>query len=205
MTETKKPYLILDLDETIIHSTSKEELAQFSSSDITKMKKDYKTHKMKGGYYTVAERPGLQEFLDYAFENFTVSVWTAASKDYALFIIDEIVIAGKPERELDWIFFSYHCDISTRRCRSIKNLKLIWEMFNLEGYTPDNTVIMDDHPKVYKSQKENCIYMYPFQVEQGVDPDDDFLERLIPHLKMIHADIMDGKGVDTTSVNEQME
>ena len=48
----------------------------------------------KDGHYKVFERPGLQEFLDYLFANFNVSVWTAASKSYALFIIDKYAGAG---------------------------------------------------------------------------------------------------------------
>jgi hypothetical protein len=52
-------------------------------------------------YYIIFERPGLQQFLTFLFKNFNVSIWTAASKDYALFIIDKIIIAGNKNRKID--------------------------------------------------------------------------------------------------------
>jgi TFIIF-interacting CTD phosphatase-like protein len=206
--EEKKPCLVIDLDETIIHSISKEEIKSIKGGKESLEKQGYKTHRMSGGYYTVVERPGLQEFLDYAFKNFRVSIWTAASKDYALFIIDDIILKDKPERELEWIFFSYHCEISTKKCRSIKNLSLLWDMFKLDGFTRDNTIIMDDHHKVYSTQKSNCIYMDPFHLDEEKDitekAEDDFLKRLIPQLEKLKKQINNGEGVDTTDANSRL-
>ena len=65
-------------------------------------------------YYIIFERPGLQQFLTFLFKYFNVSIWTAASKDYALFIIDKIIIAGNKDRKIDYVFFSYHCGISKK-------------------------------------------------------------------------------------------
>ena len=92
-----KPIIVLDLDLTLIHA--------ISSSDIEKKYPDksvmaaklssLKLHDMKEGnksYYLVFERPGLQEFLDYLFKNFRVIVWTAATKSYAAFIIEKIIL-----------------------------------------------------------------------------------------------------------------
>jgi hypothetical protein len=49
--------------------------------------------------YKIFERPHLQKFLNWLFENFTVSVWTAASKTYALFIIEKFILANYPKRK----------------------------------------------------------------------------------------------------------
>ena len=101
--------VVLDLDQTLISAED------WDSKDFKKHKnkaKKFEFHDMDG-YYIVFERPNLQSFLDYLFANFNVSVWTAASKDYALFIIDKIILS-KPGRHLDWIFFSY-CDISKKK------------------------------------------------------------------------------------------
>ena len=104
--------ILLDLDQTLIAALSPDELDEKKHSK--KMQK-FKYYNMDGEY-TIFERPYLQEFLDYLFDkknNFNVSVWTAASKDYALFIIGNIILKkDKPERKLDFIFFSYHCSWS---------------------------------------------------------------------------------------------
>ena len=50
------------------------------------------------GYYIVFERPGLQEFLDYLFANYIVSVWTAATKDYAI-LEDSLITAASTSTE----------------------------------------------------------------------------------------------------------
>lgn len=137
------------------------------------------------GYYIVFERPGLQKFLDFLFENFNVSIWTAASKDYALFIIEHIILANrenKPQRKLDWIFFSYHCDISKRIKKGTKDLSVIWEDYKLDGFSKYNTVILDDYDEVYNTQKHNCIIAEPFEFAAEKSENDDFLERLKPEL-----------------------
>ena len=150
----KKECLILDLDETLIHSISTKEMDRINKTDNERRKSltKFKTHDMDG-YYTVVERPGLQEFLDYIFNNFNVSIWTAASKDYALFVIEKIINIKK-NRKLDWIMFSYHCDMSTKEKKGSKDLNMLWDIFALDDYSNDTTVILDDHPDVHKLQKE---------------------------------------------------
>ena len=58
---TKKECLILDLDETLIHSISTKEMKGLNKKDIQALT-EFKTHNMDD-YYTVVERPGLQQFL----------------------------------------------------------------------------------------------------------------------------------------------
>ena len=98
--------VILDIDETLISSVEVDEYHQ------NKEKLDAKKvpHSIFEDYYYVFERPGVQEFLDYLFANYNVLIWTAAHKDYALHIIRKVILT-KPERKLDYIFFTYHCKI----------------------------------------------------------------------------------------------
>ena len=140
-----KVNVFLDLDQTLI---SAEDIARFKATP-SKMAKF--AHENMDGYYEVFERPGLQKFLDYLFRNFNVSIWTAASKDYALFIIDRMILQKKG-RKLDWIFFSHHCDVSKKEKRSIKHLGMMYDIYSLPGYTKENTVIIDDNSEVYNSQ-----------------------------------------------------
>ena len=78
----------LDLDQTIICSETLKDLKEYENYK-DKMKK-YK-YKNMDDCYIVFERPNLQSFLDFLFKNYNVSIWTAASKDYALFIIEDTI------------------------------------------------------------------------------------------------------------------
>ena len=73
----KNRLLILDLDECLFHSVYKSE---FSSQSYDYLKGSFE---ILDGMYRTMFRPHLQEFLEFAFENFDVAVWTAAAKyDY---------------------------------------------------------------------------------------------------------------------------
>ena len=152
----KKFNILLDLDQTLISAEADEEYDFVKNREKAKK---FEFHDMDG-YYIVFERPGLQKFLDFIFENFNVSVWTAASKDYALFIVDKILLQNKPERHLDWIFFSYHCDISRKLLNGTKDLSILWTLYKITGYDPENTIIIDDYDEVYT--QNNCIAI-PFE------------------------------------------
>ena len=75
--------IVLDLDETCISAI---EVEDFHENKEELENKKAKCHIFEG-YYYIYERPGIQDFLDYIFENYNVTVWTAASREYALFII----------------------------------------------------------------------------------------------------------------------
>ena len=63
------------------------------------------------GTYIICERPHLSDFMDWLFKNFNVSVWTAASKDYALFIIKILYYVEKKIVNYN-LSFSIICDLS---------------------------------------------------------------------------------------------
>lgn len=170
--------ILLDLDNTLISSLSSEE-------ERKKFKKKYPKFRWENmdNYYKVFERPGLQKFLDFLFKNFNVSIWTAASKSYALFIIDKFILQNHPERKLDYIFFSYHCKLSRKLKHSQKDLSLLWNKFNLKGYEKKNTFIIDDHPEVYDVQPNNCIQIEPFEFQdKNSHLDKELFNVIIPEL-----------------------
>jgi|UniRef100_A0A6C0LXL4 TFIIF-interacting CTD phosphatase-like protein len=167
--------IVLDLDATLICAESSEDF-DFKNNMFKACK--FKFHDMDG-YYIVFERPGLQEFLDFLFKNFTVSIWTAASKDYALYIIDNIILPeNKPDRKLDWAFFSYHCDISKEKKKASKSLSMFWDEYKMVGYTKDNTLILDDYDEVYNTQKDNCVIVKDFAFDKEGSENDNFLPLL---------------------------
>lgn len=194
--------VLLDLDQTLISAEPTEEY-------------DFKTNKNKAkkfvfhdmdGYYVVFERPGIQKFLSYLFDNFTVSIWTAASKDYALFVIDKIILAGNANRKIDYIFFSYHCDVSKHKKRGTKDLSMLWDIYKVDGYNKDNTFIIDDYDEVQNTQPENCIVAIPFEFTNESSPNDTFLTDLIPHLRIVNEKVKSGKSVRESipEINKKM-
>lgn len=172
--------ILLDLDNTLISSLAKHEEKQIHRPRM----KQFKWKNMEG-VYKVFERPGLQDFLDFLFSNFNVSVWTAASKSYALFIIDEFILT-KPNRILDYIFFSHHCKRSKKIKSTQKSLELLKDEFNLLNYNINSTYIIDDHPEVYACQPNQCIQIKAFEFTERQSYNDTELEKTIkPKLEKI--------------------
>ncbi len=176
-----RPHLFLDLDNTLLSAVPIKEITW--DEPTLDLATEFPFHNMED-YYLVFERPHLQEFLDFIFAHFDVSVWSAASKDYVLFIVRN-VIEQKPGREVQYIFFSDHCD----RCRgvkrdSIKLLDFLWDRFHLDGISPENTFIIDDNKKVAKHNPSNVIHIKEFEFEDGPScKDDKELQYLIPRLE----------------------
>ena len=165
-TPVNPPRIYLDLDNTLLHaiptrSFHKKYKDRASKRKIAEALNNIKVYDMKDddeSYYLVFERPGLQPFLDYLFSNFTVCVWTAATKDYAAFIIDKILLS-KPGRKLDHVFVHYHCKKSKKRYgkRHPKELKMLIDHYKLPNMNVKNCVIIDDHPDVKSQQSHLCV------------------------------------------------
>ena len=175
--------VILDLDQTII---SAEEYKRFNFDKLEDKNYSSMTVHIMDRDYVVFGRPHLQEFLDFLFKNFNVSVWTAATKSYALFIIDKFIFC-KPKRKLDFIFFSYHCDYSVKCKKGLKGLSILWEKFNLVGYNESNTIIIDDNPEVKSIQQCNCYAIKPFYAMRSSSYKDTALMELMDRLSAIKS------------------
>jgi len=151
--------IFLDLDNTLISAEAFDEMEPKDVDRIVeKMTKfDYS---LMDDIYIICARPHLQEFLDYLFKNFNVSIWTAASKDYAAFIIDKFILT-KDNRKLDLVLFDKHCNTSSKRYNYQKKLQMIWKLF--PEYSAENTYIIDDLPEVCEAQPPNCLTIAPFE------------------------------------------
>jgi len=157
MSNNKKLNVILDLDSTLINAVENRDKIKVPS-DSGLLYKDWIP------FFRIYERPYLQEFLDYLFDNFNVSVFTAADKDYALFIVDKFVLNKNPKRKLDFFFFRYHVELSNKHYSGVKDLRLIWDLFKIYGFYPCNTLIIDDLNLVEKTNPYNTIPIKAFDV-----------------------------------------
>ncbi len=176
--------ILLDIDNTLLCSQD------ISSFNVVEEKKKTKYNKLEKhtikGYYEVFERPYLQEFLKFIFKNFNVFIWTAASDDYAEFVITNII---KNNKKIKAVLHSEHCDKSFKnsKSKSIKDLSLLWDGRNKLGldesiikmFRKDNTIIIDDYKEeVYMKNKSNCVLAPAFDYEKDDCYKDTFLLKL---------------------------
>jgi TFIIF-interacting CTD phosphatase-like protein len=174
--------IILDLDNTLISSVPYHRIGNTANSYRTLNLK----HHVFENSYVIYERPGVQNFLDFLFKHFDVSVWSAATKEYVMFIVDNIVCA-KRGRRLKMVLHSAHCDMSRRiNPHSPKDLRFIWNNPRIHGFTHHNTFIIDDLPAVHAAQPQHCIAVPEFDVERDVaGASDNVLPRLMAEFTSI--------------------
>lgn len=179
----EKMSLLLDLDESLINSLDRIEMKKVP----IEYQKKFKRADMKG-YYRVFQRPHLQTFLDYAFANFNVSIFTAADKDYALFIVKHFILT-KPDRKLQYIFYRYTSTLSENYYNSPKDLRILWDVLKVKNITKCSTVILDDLAEVADANPQNVIRAPAFNLLKGgklnrESAQDTFLLTVIPQLEI---------------------
>lgn len=177
--ERKDINITFDLDNTLIYSIPFEKYP----------KRDCYLHEIPHYFmdkdYVVFERPGLQKFLDWVFKHFNVMVWSAASPEYVEFIAKNII--EKNGRKLEYVLNSENCEDSQQIFgeNHIKNLKMLWDIHDLDGYGPYNTLIIDDLKMVCKIQPKNSINIKCYNVTKKDSKYDTELKNIKRMLKKI--------------------
>lgn len=167
--DPKRPTVFLDLDNTIISAEALSDFP-FHQEGMKEKALSFALHDMDG-YYIVFERPGVQDFLDWLFRTCNVCVWTAASKDYALFIIDRVILK-RPGRQVQWFLFSYHCDLAYAKYKEDKQLKMVFDVFRLPDIDRSKCILIDDRKDVYSCQPDNAIHIKRFDIlSEGSEKD----------------------------------
>ncbi len=149
-----KKLLILDLDETLIHTETFKEADYLEEGTF-----DFK-FKINDYYYFTRKRPFLKEFIDYAFNNFEVAIWTAAERDYAKIILKESNI---DESKLEFFWTKERCTIKlnyeSQKHYGVKNLSKVrrigkWDLKDI--------LIVDDIRETAENNYGNLINIKPF-------------------------------------------
>ena len=143
--------LILDIDETLIHSTV----------DELDRKADFTIYR-----YHVYKRPFLEEFLDQVKDDFLLAVWSSASDDY----VEEIVKRIIPEEiKLEFVWGRSRCTYqrnfqlqesrfySTNPSNHYHYVKILKKL-KRKGYQLERILIVDDTPHKAKYNYGNAIY-----------------------------------------------
>ena len=164
--------LILDLDETLVFATE-EKLARDED--------------LRVGPYFVYKRPGLDSFIEFAFNYFKVAIWTSSSRNYANGTISAIF--QHPE-QLEFAWARERCtrksDPETGKSYWIKDLKKVRRL----GWSLESVAVIDDSPEKLKRSYGNHIRVAPFVG----DPADNELRKLqgyltwlkeVPNVRMV--------------------
>jgi RNA polymerase II subunit A small phosphatase-like protein len=168
-----KPLLILDIDETLIHTDSVPlEYEKQLDFDFK-----FKGNSSKSLYYT-KKRPYLDEFLNYAFENFDVAIWTAAGDEYAEEILKGIRL---DKSKLKFFYTQENCTLKFsydyQNYYGVKNLQKL----SKKGYDLNKVLIVDDIAGTAVNNYGNLIQIKEFTD----DSDDTELLKLISYLEKI--------------------
>lgn len=201
--------VVLDLDQTVISSeilkkSYAEEGDKVYDIESNREKSKHFEYQNMEGMYVIFERPHLQEFMDFLFANFRVGVWTAASQDYANFIVKNILIKNKKERKLDFFMCSYHGEKSSAMYKGPKDLDMIVELYQ-NNCSKRNILIVDDYIEVYKVQPRNCIIAKEFYYFNEDSENDDFLLNVMDKLKEYLKKKSEDGGRSQYLLNETIE
>jgi len=166
-------HLVLDLDETLVHTfedmNAAGEFSEMIEGDEAKMANFYSIDFESGDTMFGYIRPFADYFLDVAFNEFeSVGVWSAGTKFYVETIV-KIVFKGRPLR---FVMSRNDCDelrVKTEEipCR-FKPLANIYK--NHPDHTPSNTLIVDDRHDVCQLNCINNIVIPEFQITAGNAP-----------------------------------
>lgn len=143
MTDSR-PLLILDLDETLIHSLGRPLAAA----------PDFLV-----GPYHVYRRPHLAAFLANSAERYTLAVWSSAGAEYVAGIVENI-FDGHSEPAFVW---------SRSRCTTRMDPELRDEIYLKDlakvkrlGFDLRRVLIIEDEPKKVARHYGNAIFVEPF-------------------------------------------
>lgn len=139
--------LILDLDETLIHTIVSEDVRP----DLEKRADFSFRFSPQSSYYYVFKRPGLKQFMDRVFKNFNkVGIWTAADRIYAKIIVKNI-LNYKQIMALDFVYSRDFCE--SDNIGLYKPLAKIYK--HNASWKPEETIMLDNSPSVMRFNPRN--------------------------------------------------
>lgn len=165
-----KKLLILDVDETLIHTEIDNPDCAYDF--IMEFKDDNYI------YYT-SLRPYLNQFLDYAFSNFQVAIFTTAEYVYIKSIIKHLKVDMS---KFKFIYDRQYCNTKYNHLTGFRDhIKKLSRVRNAFNFPLENMLILDDKPETASENYGNLIPIKPFYF----DKNDTELLKLISYLETI--------------------
>jgi len=162
--DPSKVMLVLDIDETIVHSSLTQIRGCHFAIDVPYKGRRHKVY--------VTLRPHLRTFLRFIATRFETCVFTASIHEYAEALMNKIDPRGKLG---SMRLHREHCQIVDGAL--VKNLGYI-------GKPVDRVVIIDNSPQSYALHPDNALPVSSFY---GNNLDDTALLRLLPFLERLTA------------------
>lgn len=178
----KRPLVIYDMDETLLHTTyAPEDAAATCVCD----------------FLWVHRRPHLETLLRAVGEHYDQAVWSAGSSDY---VPAAVAVAVAPHTPLTFAWSRDHCtlrrDLEEDSWYNTKPLHKV----RRRGWGLDRVLIVEDTPENVKRNYGNAIYVRPF----FGDAEDDELMHLTQFLIAL-KDTPDFRRVDKRGWRHRVE
>jgi TFIIF-interacting CTD phosphatase-like protein len=153
--------VILDLDETLIRS--------FPMSIVNDNLKDIDSTLEYFDFVDIRvyARPYLKEFIEFLSTNYNISIWTAATHEYAIEVVKHFIEPYMVQKQkVDLFFYRYQTEIAFEKFGGWKDLRYIFDLYKPLGVNRNNTIIIDDNHVVMKTNgPNNCINIRPWMLE----------------------------------------
>ena len=158
MKKNKLFNLVLDLDNTLLNT--------IPTSFVRLIPDSIKNHLYsisfidnEGTQMTTFIRPQLLSFLYICSQLFNLSIWTFGTREYANIIVKKLIPSYI---KFDHVLSRDETNEANRIYHRFKPLEYLYALDS--KYNSSNTVIIDDLPDVYLSNRNNCISIKPFNV-----------------------------------------
>lgn len=189
--------LVLDLDETLVHSFTNNEKIKPHIRDSPEIKHNYYDFKLSDGSLIWGlKRPGLDRFMDYIDYRFAnTAVWSAGVKDY----VHKIVNVIKPEHNFITIYSREYCtneavyrkgdDGDNYATVELKKPLQILFSEQSDKFTRHNTLIIDDREEYCSPNTMNWIVIPEFSptLENMLTYKDNYLYLLEKYLETLET------------------
>ena len=127
------------------------------------------------GKFHVYDRPHVAEFVRWAFEHFTVGVWSSAQQHNARALVNHVW--GKSRDKLAFVWGQERCTHvgamdPARGAGSkpilLKDLRVLWSHPSFARFGPRNTLLLDDSPyKAVLNPEHTAIHPAAYEVAGG--------------------------------------
>ena len=169
-TRKHKHLLVVDLNGLLVDRR----MTPFVEPDGTKRAPD-----ATFGKFFIYNRPHMRAFAEWAFEHFTVGVWSSAQQHNAKTLVSHIW--GEHRDKLAFVWGQDKCThvgaMDPRMPRSkpilLKDLRKLWASPSFKRFGPRNTLLLDDSPYKAAMNPEHCaIHPKAYEVgdQTGVSP-----------------------------------
>jgi carboxy-terminal domain RNA polymerase II polypeptide A small phosphatase len=140
-----KKLLVLDLDETLIHS----------STTPLDRPEDLKVYS-----FFVYKRPFLKELLEVCSQLFRIAIWTSSSRGYCLEIVQHLFPA---DQKLEFIWSEERCTLVHNFNNYTSDWKKDFRKLKRKGFELDDVIVVDDSTEKHTRNYGNLVKVVPWE------------------------------------------